>query len=266
MVASTNVYGDIARRIGGDLVDVVSIIDDSAKDPHDYAADARDRLAISQADVVIENGGGYDSFFDTIVSTDRKDAVALNAVVLSGYDVGANGDRFNEHVWYDVRTIKRVANALVDALTSRNPSGSATFRANGESFAADLTRLSDTEAAIAAAHTGRSVAITEPVPLYLLEASGLVNVTPAAFSDAIEQNTDVPPGVLAHVLDLFAQRSVSALLYNEQTSGPQTEAVLAAARANGIPVVPIAETLPIGETYSGWMTKNLGALSSALAE
>jgi zinc/manganese transport system substrate-binding protein len=265
IVASTNVYGDIARRVGGDLVDVVSIVSDSARDPHDYSAEAHDRLTVSQADIVIKNGGGYDSFLDPVVSTARKDVVVLNAVDFSEDKNDAQGNRFNEHVWYDVATVQRITSALVDALGDRSPSGSATFHANGESFAADLKGLRDSEAALAAAHSGRSVAITEPVPLYMLEASGLVNATPAAFSDAIEQNTDVPPGILAQTLDLFAKRSVGALFYNEQTGGPQAEAVVAAANANGIPVVPIAETLPPGENYIGWMRKNLGAISGALA-
>ena len=265
IVASTNVYGDIARRIGGDLVDVVSIIGNSARDPHDYSADAHDRLMVSQADIVIMNGGGYDSFLDSMVSTAHKDVVMLNAVDLSEYNNDTQGNRFNEHVWYDVRTIERVASTLVSALGGRNPSGSATFDVNGESFAADLKGLRDSETALAAVHSGRSVAITEPVPLYMLEASGLVNATPATFSDAIEQNTDVPPGILAQTLDLFAKRSVDALFYNEQTGGSQAEAVVAAANANGIPVVPISETLPPGENYIGWMRKNLGAISGALA-
>jgi len=275
IVASTNVYGDIARRIGGDLVDVASIIGDSTKDPHGYTANAHDRLLISQADIVIENGGGYDSFVGTMMSTTRKDLVKLNAVDLSGYATGsahdddhahdAQGNRFNEHVWYDVPTVERITTALVSALSERNPSGSATFRANGDSFASELRNLRDTAVALASAHRGRSIAITEPVPLYLLESSGLVNLTPAAFSDAIEQGTDVPPSVLAQMLELFSKRSVGAFFSNEQTGGAQTEIVVAAAKTNGIPVVPIAETLPPGENYIGWMTKNLAAISDALA-
>ncbi|HYP73588.1 MAG TPA: zinc ABC transporter substrate-binding protein, partial [Microbacterium sp.] len=67
VVASTNVYGDIAAAIGGDLVDVTSIIDSVAQDPHSYEASARDQLTVSRADLIIENGGGYDAFMDTLI-------------------------------------------------------------------------------------------------------------------------------------------------------------------------------------------------------
>ena len=58
VVASTNVYGDIASAIGGDLLDVQSIITSFAQDPHSYEASARDQLTVSRAGLLIENGGG----------------------------------------------------------------------------------------------------------------------------------------------------------------------------------------------------------------
>ncbi len=109
------------------------------------------------------------------------------------------------------------------------------------------------------------MAITEPVPLYMTEASGLVNRTPAEFSEAIEEGDDVSPRILQETLALFSGKKVKALVCNEQTSGPQTEKAEAAAEAAGIPVVPVTETLPKGKDYLGWMTANVDALASALA-
>jgi zinc/manganese transport system substrate-binding protein len=108
------------------------------------------------------------------------------------------------------------------------------------------------------------VAITEPVPLYLIEAAGLVNVTPEEFSGAIENETDVPAGVMDQTLKLFTDRQVAVLVNNEQTTGPQTEAVVNAATAAGIPVVSVTETLPDGQDYLSWMQANTRALSQAL--
>ncbi|MET0843072.1 MAG: zinc ABC transporter substrate-binding protein, partial [Mycetocola sp.] len=85
VVASTNVYGSIAEAIGGDSVTVTSIIDSAAQDPHSYEASAQDQLAISKADVVIENGGGYDPFIDTLVDASGSDDLEMvNVVDLSG--------------------------------------------------------------------------------------------------------------------------------------------------------------------------------------
>ena len=105
--------------------------------------------------------------------------------------------------------------------------------------------------------------MTEPVALYLLQASGYENKTPSEFTEAIEEGTDVPPLALQQTLDLFSSGTVSMLGYNEQTTSPETEKVLAAADAAGIPVVSFTETLPEGSDYVSWMTDNLAAIAAA---
>ena len=66
VVASTNVYGDIAKTIAGDAVDVTSLMDNPAQDPHSFEASAQNQLAVSKADIIIEYGGGYVDFMDTL--------------------------------------------------------------------------------------------------------------------------------------------------------------------------------------------------------
>ena len=58
VVASTDVYGDIVKAVGGDAVAVTSVIDTPDKDPHEYEADAQTQLALSKAQLVVKNGGG----------------------------------------------------------------------------------------------------------------------------------------------------------------------------------------------------------------
>ncbi|WP_031111762.1 metal ABC transporter solute-binding protein, Zn/Mn family [Streptomyces sp. NRRL S-146] len=265
VVASTNVYGDIARRIGGDRVDVTSVISDPDQDPHSYEANPQNQLALSKAKVVIENGGGYDDFVDHMLKGGHNDSVeVINAVDVSGRTAPEGGE-LNEHVWYDFPTVATVADRISTALAEADPGDAAAFEKNTAAFKAELKPLEAREAQIKKAHGGDGVAITEPVPLYMLEASGLVNRTPAEFSEAIEEGDDVSPRVLRENLALFSGKKVKALVYNEQTSGPQTEKAEAAAKAAGIPVVPVTETLPSGKDYLGWMTANLDALASALA-
>lgn len=265
VVASTNVYGDIASQIGGDLVSVSSIIDSADKDPHEYEADARTQLSLSKADVVIENGGGYDDFVDTMLSASgNEDAAVLNVADISGYDQNPADGEFNEHLWYDFPTIATLAKDIATEFATLDPDNTATYDANAETFIAQIEDLQAKEAQIKADHGGTGVAITEPVPLYMLEASGLVNKTPEQFSEAVEQGTDVPANVLAEVTDMFGTGSIGVLVYNEQTSGAQTDAVLKAAESNDVPVVSVAEILPEGTDYISWMTSNLDALTAAL--
>jgi zinc/manganese transport system substrate-binding protein len=264
VVASTNVYGDIVKTIGGPAVAVTSIIDNPEKDPHEYEADARTQLALSKAQLVIENGGGYDDFMDTMLKSAQTKPTVINVADVSGRNQHPSDGEFNEHLWYDFPTVEKLAAQLVTDLSAAAPGQAATFESNGKAFAAQLGQLQQDEAAIKAKHAGEGVAITEPVPLYLLEAAGLVNKTPATFSAAIEEDTDVPPAVLKETEDLFDTKQVKLLAYNQQTTGPQTEAVLAAAKRNNIPVVPVTETLPTDQTYLSWMQANLRAISTAL--
>jgi zinc/manganese transport system substrate-binding protein len=264
VVASTNVYGDIVKTIGGPAVAVTSIIDSPDKDPHEYEADARTQLALSKAQLVIENGGGYDDFIDTMLKSARTKPTVINVVEVSGRNQHPADGEFNEHLWYDFPTVEKLAAQLVTDLSATAPGQAATFRSNAKAFTAKLDQLQQDEAAIKAKHAGEDVAITEPVPLYLLEAAGLVNKTPETFSEAIEEDTDVPPSVLKETENLFDTKQVKLLAYNQQTTGPQTEAVLAAAKRNNIPVVPVTETLPTDQTYLSWMQANLRAISTAL--
>ena len=264
VVASTDVYGSIASAVAGDAATVTSIITDPSADPHSYEANTRTQLELSRADVVVENGGGYDDFVDTMLkAADNPGVAVVNAVDVSG-KAAAAGEELNEHVWYDVPTVRKVAAAIEAALAEASPDDAATFAANAAAFDAQLATLEQTTATDAAATTGAPVAITEPVPGYLLDALGAVEKTPVEFSEAIGEDTDVPVDVLQETLALFTDRQVRALVDDEQTSGPQTEQVLAAARDAGIAVVPVTETLPEGKDYTQWMTENVEAVAAAL--
>jgi zinc/manganese transport system substrate-binding protein len=252
------------KQIAGDKVKVTSIISDPDADPHSYEANSRTQLELSKADVVIENGGGYDDFVDTMLKTAKNnDAKVLNVVDISGKKAPAGGD-LNEHVWYDFPTVEKLVTEVVTALSAKDPADASAFSAGADAFTQKVKTMESTEASIKAAHAGAGAAITEPVPLYMLEACGLVNKTPAEFSEGIEEGTDVSAGVLAQTLALFSQKKVAVLAYNEQTSGPETEKVLAAAKAGGVAVVPVTETLPAGKDYPTWMTGNLSAIQTAL--
>ncbi|MGI5421659.1 metal ABC transporter solute-binding protein, Zn/Mn family [Actinomadura luteofluorescens] len=264
VVASTNVYGDIARQIGGDRVKVTSFISDPAQDPHSFEAGTRTRLALSKAGVVIENGGGYDDFMETLLRGSGSKARVLNAVQISG-KTAPKGEELNEHVWYDLPSVTLLADRISAALAEAAPEHARTFSSNAAAFKARLKALEEKVAAVRAAHAGDGVAVTEPVPVYLLEAAGLVDRTPEEFAEAVEEGDDVPPRALRDTLALLTDGKVRALVANVQTSGPQTDKVRKAAAGAGVPVVPVTETLPAGRDYVAWMDGTIAALQRALA-
>jgi zinc/manganese transport system substrate-binding protein len=263
VVTTTDVWGSVVAQIGGSHVHVTAMITDPAADPHSFEASGQNQLAVAKAQLIVENGGGYDDFIDTMIASADAKAPVINAVTASGYPAPADG-QLNEHVWYDFPTVSRVASAVAAALSTIDSPNAADYLANATTFNQALDTLIAREATIKAAHGGAGVAVTEPVPLYLVAAAGLVNKTPAEFSRAVEEGTDVPATVVSDTVKLFTDHQVEALVYNDQTTGPQTDAVLAAAKTSGVAIVPVTETLPVGKDYLEWMTDNVTALAAAL--
>lgn len=264
VVASTDVWGDIASQIGGSAVQVDSIINDPNRDPHDYQADPRDQLAVSKAQLVIVNGGGYDDFLLQLLHHAPASTRTVDAVDASGLNQKPASGSFNEHIWYDLPAVAKVAAVVATELGRLDAGKRATFQANLTTFTAKLDALEATEASIAAKAKGEGVAITEPVPLYMTEALGLVDRTPPAFSAAVEAGNDVAPAVLEEQLALLTGHRVAVLAYNEQTAGATTDQVLAVARRAGVPAVGVRETLPSGQDYLQWMQRDLEAFKAAL--
>jgi zinc/manganese transport system substrate-binding protein len=268
VVASTNVYGDLAKAVGGDRVAVTSIISSTGQDPHSYEATTHDRLTVSKARLVIENGGGYDPYVDPLVREANLGADSvITAVQVAGLQTDGSAGRptFNEHVWYDVSAMKKVTDAIAGRLSALDPSGTEGYTSRAKDVDARLTQLESTLAAIKAAGPGKKAVMTEPVPLYLLAAAGVQDATPEAYTSAVEEQQDVPPAALRATLDLVSSRSVALLAYNPQTEGPQTQQLRNAAEAAKVPVVDFTETVPDGEDYLGWMQENVAALKKALA-
>ena len=300
VVASTNVYGDIAATIGGDRVDVQSIITSASQDPHSYEASARDRLTVQKADLVIENGGGYDAFIDTLLQ-DAKDPHVVTAVEYShdfpgneGHDDEAHADEahsdeahadeaehdhaddeagheghdhiegFNEHVWFDPHTMIHVVEAIADELTALDPDGAKEFAANAADLTADLEGFETELATLKTDAPDVSVFITEPLPGYLAAAAGFTDVTPEGFAESVEEGTDVAPAVLLEALDVIGSGQVTALLTNAQTGGSETQRVETAAKDAGIPVVAFTELLEDGSSYSEWMSDAIQSLAAAV--
>jgi zinc/manganese transport system substrate-binding protein len=266
VVASTSVWADVARQVAGRLagstVSISAIVDDPAVDPHSYEVSARDELAIYRADVIVENGGGYDDFVGQMRSAAGARGTVIDAVAASGH--GSSGRDVNEHVWYDLPGVARVADRIAAVLAEKDPAEAATFRANARAFRARLHGVVAREAAIARSFGGTPVAITEPLPRYLLAACGLVDHTPPEFATAIEDEQEVAVRIARQVARLFSEHRVRLLVYNEQTAGPQTSAVLTDAKRAGVPAVGMTETLPAGSSYVEWMSANVTAVQRAL--
>jgi zinc/manganese transport system substrate-binding protein len=268
IVASTNVWGDIAKSIGGDRVQVVSIIENFAQDPHSYEASARDQLAVNDADLIVANGGGYDPFMDALAKTaGNKDIVyAYLAEELAKEDGDHNHDHSdgNEHVWYDFHVAEDFANRLAGALAALDSEYSSLYSDNLIDFQGEIEILEDRMAEVSGKYAGATVIASEPVANYLLIELGLKNLTPASFSQAIEEELDVSPKDLLEIQKLLNSKSVDVFVVNPQTGSVQIDELVSLAKQNGIAVVELSELLPQGSRYYDWMDLNIANLEAAL--
>jgi zinc/manganese transport system substrate-binding protein len=274
IVSSTNVWGDIAKSVAGDGVRVISIIDSFGQDPHSYEASARDQLAVNEADIVVANGGGYDSFIDVLADAaggfeilyaylpdehSEEEATAEESTE-DGHDHGHE----NEHVWYDFHVVEDFATRLAEQLGTLDPDGATEYAENLVEFLGEMERLQDDVAMAGQNYQGYSVVSSEPVADYLIDALGFENVTPSEFSQAIEEETDLSPKVLLEVQELLKNKLVKLFVVNSQTGSSQIDSLVTLAKDNGIAVVEMSELLPEGISYSEWMHNNILSIDTAL--
>jgi zinc/manganese transport system substrate-binding protein len=259
VVASMNMWGDVARQIGGRHASVTSIIASPSDDPHLYASSPRDAARLARANLVVLNGLGYDDWahklLDASSSSKRHELTIADALKPTGS---------NPHLWYDAPRLPDAARAIADALAAQDPQDKPYFHANASRFVASLQPLLDTIATIENRHPGAPVAYTERVPEYLLDAAGLNVETPRAYAQAVEDGSEPNPGDVQRMNDLVSKRDVDALLYNAQAVTPATKRLRALATSSHVPVVPVTETLPPGLTFQRWQTDQARALLAAL--
>ncbi|GAA4378882.1 metal ABC transporter solute-binding protein, Zn/Mn family [Paeniglutamicibacter cryotolerans] len=273
VVASTTVYADLVRQVGGEDITTTAIITRTSQDPHSYEATPRDKLAVSKADLVIENGGGYDAFMEPLVKSSGKPADRVVSVVdlapavelaeaagrptdHDGHDHGG----FNEHLWYDLPTMRALITKIAETLTEADPGSADLFADNATKLDADLGALEKRLAALRKRAEGRTFAATEPVAAYLLTGAGLRDETPHGFGEAVEGGLDVPPLVLNELKTALEHGDIDLLALNTQTASDQTAAIAGQAKANGVPVLEFTETLPGSLDFQGWMSGNITAL------
>lgn len=258
VVASTNVWGNIAATIAGPDASVTALITDPAADPHSHETSAVESARISDADLVVFNGGGYDEFIEkAIQGKDKRTVDAFESRTDKGDE--------NEHVFYDIGTVSTVADRIASTLGEIDSAHAAAYTDRAAAFKSQLSAITAIATKIAGEHPKTPVLQTEPLAHYLLVAAGTQDLTPHEFQEAIEQETDPAPAAVAATQDLLTGKKVRALIYNIQTEDKITKDLRALAQSNGLPIVEVTETLPDGVDYIQWQTKNAQALAAALA-
>ncbi len=261
-VGAENEYADVIQQIGGKYVQVSAIMSNPNTDPHTFEASASVARVVSAAQLVVQNGVGYDTFMNTIEnaapSSSRKVIVVQNLL-------GLPDSTPNPHLWYKPVTMPAVANAVAADLAALSPAHAAYFKANAAAFVSSLAAWNSAIAAFKAKYPDTPVATTEPVADYMLQAVGADNMTPWALQADIMNGTDPSAQDVATQRSLFTQHKVKVFLYNQQVTDSLTESFISLAQANGIPVVGVYETMPVpGYDYQSWMLAEVQDLQKAV--
>lgn len=262
IVAAEDFYGNIAQQLGGNKVSVTSIISNPDVDPHEYEASVQDGIAIANANIVIDNGLQYDTWMDKLMSA----SPSANRMVITAGAIAPEVLPNNPHVWYGIHNISAVAGAIANSLIKIDPADAAFFQDNLSTFNSSLTPIIAKMNAIKAGYANTPVGLTETIYLYQTIPMGLNVLTPFNFEKAIAEGNDPSAQDVNTTNQQIIGKKIKVLIYNSQTVTPITTNLLNAARANGIPVVPVSETMPPSDTYQTWMMNELTTLETALGQ
>jgi zinc/manganese transport system substrate-binding protein len=263
-VGAENEYANVISQIGGRYVSVTAVESNPNVDPHTFEASPTVARTVAGAQLVVQNGVGYDSFMNKVESASPSSS---RKVITVQSLLGLPDSTANPHLWYMPRTMPAVAHALVKDLSAIDPSHAGYFAANARRFDASLQPWYRALRQFAARYPQTPVATTEPVGDYMLQAAGTVNLTPFQFQADIMNGVDSAPQDVTLQNGLFSGHRVKAFLYNQQVTDSLTESFLAKAKQYGIPVVGVYETMPSpGYDYQSWMLAEVNALERAVAD
>jgi len=259
-----NEYADVISQIGGKYVRVSAIETDPNTDPHSFEASPRIVAQIAAANLVVENGLGYDDWVDRMLAAAPD---AGRKVINVQQLLGLPDSTPNPHLWYGPATMPAVAKALAADLSVLQPAHAAYFEANAGRFDASLRAWFGAIAAFKADYPDTPVAVTEPVGDYMLQAAGADILTPFSLQAAIMNGTDPAPQDVTMQDALFTEHKVRVFVVNQQVTDPLTESFVTLARQNGIPIVGVYETMPApGYNYQSWMLAEVVALRKAVTD
>jgi len=264
VVAAENFWGSIASQLGGSRVRVESVITSPATDPHDYEPTAADARTLAGAQLVIENGIGYDPWAEKLIAANPVSGrIVLNAGDLLGIKPGGN-----PHRWYSPPDVQRMIDAIVRDFAKLEPKNSSYFARQKTRFeGSGLAQYKGLIATIKRKFHGVPVGASESIFAPLAQSLGLRLLTPPTFLKAISEGADPTAADKTTIDRQVAGKQIKVWVFNSQNSTPDVKRVTEAASRRGIPVTTITETLvPASASFQDWQSRQLRALAAALAQ
>ena len=259
IVTSLNFYKEVAEKIAKDKAEVSSIISTQSVDPHDFEPTAKDAEKVSKADVVVYNGGGYDSWFEKM-TTNAKNAKKIDAGKLLGLK---DGD--NEHIWYNYTVMEKVADEVAKILSEKDNANKEFYEKNRDNYKKELQKIGDKINSLKEKAKGKYVLTTEPVFDYAVENLGLMQTAEVKkLAQATEEGNDPAPKDLQEINNDIKTKKIMLVINNTQTTNKTVETLLKTAESVKTPILNVTETQPEGKTYIEWMISQYEKLEEIL--
>ncbi len=264
VVAAENFWGSIAAQLGGDRIEVTSLISAPGADPHDYEPTTSDGRAVADAQVLIVNGAGYDPWATRLADASPSSARELvNVATIAGRKEGDN-----PHMWYAPVIVTSVILAITDAYKRADPAGAATYDTLAATFARGAMRDYDgLRTSIGTTYGDVPVGCTESIFEDMATSLGLHLISPPGFMRAVSQGEEPSAADTATMETQVRTHQIKVLIQNSQNTAPDSTLLISEANSAGIPVVAVTETPPVADQpFQVWQAKQLSALRDALAQ
>jgi manganese/zinc/iron transport system substrate-binding protein len=239
VVATTNIIGDLVRQVGGEHVDLTTLMGPGV-DPHLYKASEGDVQRMAQADVVLYNGldleGKMTEVFEQmerrqITTSAIADAGVPDSLRIGSQDYVGNHD---PHVWFDVALWARVARHVGEVLARKDTAHAASYRANADAYAQQLDSLDQY-----VVQQARRVPVAQRV---LITSHDAFSYLGRAYDidvrglQGISTTSEAGAGDVQALADFVVERRIPAIYVETSVSPRGIQAVREAVRAQGFAV------------------------------
>ncbi|WP_373369923.1 metal ABC transporter solute-binding protein, Zn/Mn family [Lactobacillus helveticus] len=274
IVTTTNVYADIAKNVAGKYGSVQAIIKNSATDPHDFEPTTADAKKLTNANIIVANGLGYDSWMNKLASSVSKKPVLVGEDLMGlkkvdnphiwydfkKFSIIIKTLHDSPHIWYDLDMPTKYVNYLVKRLSKLDKKHAAYFKENGDKYLAKIAKVKQI-AKSADKKNNKPVFVSEPVFDYGLEEAGY-KIGDKEFEEAIENGTDPSPKTINKMTNKIKDKKIAFFVNNTQASSSTVKTFVELAKENSLPVLNVRETIPNHMTYLDWMRENYQNLAN----
>lgn len=259
VAASVNQWGTVAKALGGDNVNVTSIINSTNVDAHDYEPTTSDIAKLQKAQVIIVIGAGYDAWAVKATQT-------ANATIVNAAEVGGVNDGENPHVWFSADVRKAVAQAITEAYEQADAAKKNDFDKMNDRWTAEENNVESKIAEVKQKTDGLAYAATESVASYLAEDMGLADATPSGYARATANESEPTPTDIKQFTDALKAGEIKLLVVNTQEESELTDKITDAAKSVEVPMVELTEQMPEQyDSLTAWMEGLVDAFSQAIA-